>query len=80
MASTPSGRSLAGARDAVSKYDGPKQCVVNADCRLHGNANLFVAGSSVFPTYGTANSPLTILALAFRLSDHLRVLLKAPRA
>ena len=57
-----------------SKHDDPKQSVVDADCRLHWNANSFVAGSSVFPTYGTANSALTILALAFRRSDHLRVL------
>ena len=35
------------------------------------------AGRSVFPTYGKANSGLTILALAFRLSGHLRVLMKA---
>jgi choline dehydrogenase-like flavoprotein len=45
---------------------------VNADCRVHGLANLFVAGSSVFPTAGAANPTLTIVALALRLSDHLR--------
>lgn len=45
--------------------------VVNADCRVHGIDNLFVAGSSVFPTSGWANPTLTILALAHRLADHL---------
>jgi choline dehydrogenase-like flavoprotein len=45
--------------------------VVDASCRVHGVANLFVAGSSVFPTSGWANPTLTILALALRLGDHL---------
>jgi choline dehydrogenase-like flavoprotein len=46
--------------------------VVDADCRVHGLANLFVAGSSVFPTAGCANPTLTLVALAVRLADHLR--------
>ena len=45
--------------------------VVDADCRVHGVANLYVAGSSVFPTSGTANPTLTIVALALRLAEHL---------
>jgi choline dehydrogenase-like flavoprotein len=50
----------------------PARGVVDADCRMHGIENLFVAGSSVFPTYGTANPTYTLLALAFRLADHLK--------
>ncbi len=50
----------------------PKQGVVDADCRMHSVENLFVAGSSVFPTGGYANPTLTIVALALRLADHLR--------
>ena len=46
--------------------------MVDADCRVHGTANLFVAGSSVFPTAGNANPTLTIVALALRLADHLK--------
>jgi choline dehydrogenase-like flavoprotein len=46
--------------------------VVDADCRVHGLANLFVAGSSVFPTAGSTNPTLTLVALAVRLADHLR--------
>jgi choline dehydrogenase-like flavoprotein len=49
----------------------PTRGVVDADCRVHGVANLYVAGSSVFPTSGTANPTLTIVALALRLADHL---------
>jgi choline dehydrogenase-like flavoprotein len=44
--------------------------VVDADCRVHGYDNFFVAGSSVFPTGGGyANPTLTIVALALRLAD-----------
>jgi choline dehydrogenase-like flavoprotein len=50
----------------------PRQGVVDADCRVHGVSNLFVAGSSVFPTAGWANPTLTIVALAVRLGDHLK--------
>ena len=50
----------------------PAQGVVDADGRIHGVDNLFVAGSSVFPTAGSANPTLTIVALALRLADHLR--------
>jgi choline dehydrogenase-like flavoprotein len=49
----------------------PRAGVVDADCRVHGVANLYVAGSSVFPTGGWANPTLTIVALALRLADHL---------
>ena len=49
----------------------PKQGVVDENCRVHGLANLYVTGSSVFPTAGYANPTLTIAALAIRLADHL---------
>ena len=42
--------------------------VVDADCRIHGLANVFVAGSSVFPTAGSDTPTLTIVALAIRMS------------
>lgn len=49
----------------------PKQGVVDADLRLHGASNLFIAGSSVFPTGGHVPPTLTIVALSLRLADHL---------
>ncbi len=48
-----------------------KSGVVDADCRVHGVDNLYVAGSSVFPTSGYANPTLTLVALAVRLARHL---------
>ena len=50
----------------------PKAGVVDADCRVHGVANLYIAGSSVFPTGGCANPTLTIVALALRLADYIK--------
>jgi len=57
---------------ATRMHDDPKQGVVDADCRVHGVHNLYIAGSSVFPTYGASNPTLTIMALALRLADHLK--------
>lgn len=51
--------------------DDPRTSVTDADCRVHGSDNLFVAGSSLFPTYGYANPVYTIVALALRLADRL---------
>lgn len=50
----------------------PRRGVVDANCRVHGMANLYIAGSSVFPTAGLANPTLTIVALALRLADHIK--------
>jgi choline dehydrogenase-like flavoprotein len=47
----------------------PTRGVVDQNCRVHGTSNLFVAGSSVFPTAGWAPPTLTIVALAIRLAD-----------
>lgn len=52
----------------------PTRGVVNSDCRVHSVANLFIAGSSVFPTGGASNPTLTIVALALRLGDHIKTL------
>jgi choline dehydrogenase-like flavoprotein len=45
--------------------------VVDRDGRVFGIDNLYVAGASTFPTAGTANPTLTVVALALRLADHL---------
>jgi choline dehydrogenase-like flavoprotein len=49
----------------------PKQGVVDKNCRVHGLANLYIAGSSVFATGGHSNPTLTLVALALRLAEHL---------
>lgn len=43
--------------------------VVDQDCRSHDHKNLYVAGSSVFPSIGTINPTLTIAALSLRIAE-----------
>jgi choline dehydrogenase-like flavoprotein len=50
----------------------PALGVVDENCRVHSVANLYIAGSSVFPTGGASNPTLTIVALALRLAAHLK--------
>jgi len=45
---------------------------VDKDCKIHGLDNMYVVGSSVFPTGGHVNPTFTIVALALRLADKLR--------
>jgi choline dehydrogenase-like flavoprotein len=46
--------------------DHAKSSVVDAELRTHDHRNLFIVGSSVFPTVGSPNPTLTIVALALR--------------
>lgn len=55
-------------------HDDPRSGVVDANCRVHGMANLYIGGSSVFPTYSCDNPTMTIVALTLRLSDHLKAI------
>jgi choline dehydrogenase-like flavoprotein len=50
----------------------PRTGVVDHNAKVHGVSNLYVAGSSVFPTGGHANPTLTIVAHALLLADHLK--------
>ncbi|MXP42000.1 FAD-dependent oxidoreductase [Altererythrobacter soli] len=47
----------------------PKQGVADGHGRVHGIDNLYIAGSSLFPTSGWANPTLTIAALSLRTAD-----------
>ena len=50
----------------------PGSGVVDRNCRVHSVANLYIAGSSVFPTGGYVTPTFTIVALALRMADHIR--------
>jgi choline dehydrogenase-like flavoprotein len=52
--------------------DDPKQGVVDANCKVHGISNLYVAGASCYATAGAPNPTLTLVALTLKLSDHLK--------
>jgi choline dehydrogenase-like flavoprotein len=49
----------------------PRTGVVDLNCRVHGFNNLYVASASVFPTTGSANPTLPVLAIALRLAEHI---------
>ena len=51
--------------------DDPQTSVTDSTGRVHGHENLFVADGSLHVTNGGFNPVLTILALSFRVSDHL---------
>jgi choline dehydrogenase-like flavoprotein len=56
--------------------ENPSQGVVDANCKVHGMQNLYVAGSSVFPTCANDMPTLTLMALAHRLADHIEARLQ----
>jgi choline dehydrogenase-like flavoprotein len=51
--------------------DSPDRGIVDRNLRVHGTQNLYVGGSSVFPSGGYANPTLTIVQLSLRLSDEI---------
>lgn len=59
--------------------DDPRTGVVDRNAKVYGLTNLYVAGSSVFPTGGHANPTLTLVAQALRLADHLHSQVHAAR-
>jgi choline dehydrogenase-like flavoprotein len=60
------------AMGALRMASSPSDGVVDAECRIHGLRNTYVASSAVFPTGGFAAPTLTVVALALRVADHVR--------
>lgn len=52
--------------------DSVQNGVVDSNCRVFGQSNLYVAGSSVFPSGGESNPTFTIVQLSLRLAEYLR--------
>ena len=61
---------------ALRMSTAPEEGIVDPNSRLHRVDNLYIAGSAVFPTGGYANPTLTIVALALRLADHLKAVIR----
>lgn len=57
-------------------HDSPKLGVVDRNSRVHGISNLYIAGSSVFPTAGANFPTITIAALSLRLAEHMMSVLR----
>ena len=53
-----------------------KNSVCDSNCRVHSYQNLYLVGSSLFPTVGYANPTWTIASLGMRLADHITEQLK----
>jgi choline dehydrogenase-like flavoprotein len=49
----------------------PEDSVVDANLKIFNTRNIYVCGGGVFPSSGSINPTLTIVALALRLSRHL---------
>ncbi len=56
----------------------PRRGVVDPHGQVHGVEGLYIAGSSVFPTSGTANPTLMLMALTVRLADRLKATVLGP--
>lgn len=59
-------------------HDSPRHGVVDRNCKVHDMTNLYIAGSSVFPTAGANFPTITLAALAFRLSEHIAYEVRHP--
>lgn len=57
-------------------HEDPRRGVVDARCRVHGVQNLYIGGSSAFPTMGSDHPTINLVALALRLSEELVARLK----
>jgi choline dehydrogenase-like flavoprotein len=53
----------------------PKNGVVDANCKVHGIANLHIAGASCYATAAAPNPTLTAVALSLRLSDRIKTIM-----
>ena len=56
--------------------DDPKKGVVDANCKVFNINNLYMAGSSCYPTGGAVNPTLTAVAISLRLINHIKDRLK----
>lgn len=52
--------------------DNPTNGVVDADCKVHGVSNLYVGGSSIFPTAGFSGPTMMLIGFSLRLADTIR--------
>ncbi len=48
----------------------PKDGVVDPNLKVHDVGNLYIAGSSVFPTAGQSGPTMMLIGMAYRLAGH----------
>ena len=49
----------------------PSNSVVDAECRTHDHANLYLPGGGAMPSTACGNSTITMTALAFKAAEAL---------
>ena len=49
----------------------PAYSVVDADLRVHGLSNLYIASCSTYPAGGSSNPTFSLMALTLRLAEHI---------
>jgi choline dehydrogenase-like flavoprotein len=54
--------------------------VVDPNCRAHDVDNLYMIGGNVFPRVSWANPTFTVIAMTYRLADHLKARLQGETA
>lgn len=59
--------------------DDPRTSVVDGELRCHGHRNLWLVGTSVFPTSGVCPPTLTLAALTFRAARAIQAALRQGR-
>lgn len=59
--------------------DDPATSVVDAEARVHGIENLYIASAGVFPSSGQANPTFLVVALALRVADTLTAIANRAR-
>ena len=64
----------------MSAAAAPTEGVVDQNLKVHGADNLYVAGSSVFPSAGISNPTFTIITLSIRLAEHVSTQLGRTKA
>ena len=57
--------------------EGPEDGVIDRNCRVHGVENLFIAGSSIYPSAGYSGPSMVLIGFAIRLAEHLSSLGRA---
>jgi choline dehydrogenase-like flavoprotein len=55
----------------------PETSVLDIDCKAHELDNLYLTDASFFPSIGSVNPTLTIIANALRVADKIRLRLLA---
>ncbi len=51
---------------------GPSHSVTDANCKVHGTENLYIACTGIIPAGGSANPTFTTIALGIRIADRLK--------